>query len=271
MFPQIKIDFYDNDLFAIKNIENNETTISFIDFQYSNLNSTGSSNSSSSYPMTISPNIYNKTYKLEPLIFNSYINYNNLPQEIGLEIQKKFIKKIAELGEQNRKNMPKQIDIDVEKITKDISRTIISKIVSAGNYIAVEGRIGPAQWLISNQGTYNYICKYLSDVPSLFENGVTKIGNMTYSVNNLVEDDIILMGRKNNINQPGIHCLIQSSNDKYINFYEEYSPYNKRLLMNFSIIDIGFHPYTQYFKINTRSLAYNRNKKLQRIKQLYGE
>jgi len=284
---KIKVELFDNNYYIVKGVNNITSNISYVDFTISQpIISMGLVSS----PMSVSPNIFTKTIQLHRLDIpvNKFKNIDDLQEThtiykyIKNAINKEYFKIISELGEKNRIDSPISFfDIFIDKLRKEtetdipsIGRRIYSKFVSAGSYISSNGRIGPAQWLISNIKTYNYIINYLDmDLNIVHDNkGNLLIGNMPYFVEESVYDDIILIGRKNNTSQPGIHCNILTDNDGYIIIQENVNIgyYQKMLSVFFSVDDIGITPQTQFLKINTRSLGYYRYKKLQRIKELYG-
>lgn len=274
MIPKIRPEQLENKFFTIKGTIRPDTTVMFVDFQYSPIAGpqVGLLNSSSSFP-TISPNVYQKSLHLNPVCFN----YKNITTEIiQNELYKEYFKKLSELGEQHRESatdLMQKFDIDISKIRKKSmspDRAIIAKFNNASNLMATEGRIGPAQFIVSNSKTYNYILNYIGQMQFLYKGKELWIGNMPYLVNENVEDDKILLGRKNQIDQPGIHCLIMVDEEGYILFQEVADPnFQTKLIMSFCIDSIGFHPYYQVMKLDTRSLAYYRNQKLMRIKEIY--
>jgi len=286
MIPKIKLDELENNFFQLKGATSQTVNIMFVDFQYSN-NIQPATSSNTTYPTVIGPSIYQKTANLKPLVFEDFQNLT--VKDIMNQIQKDIFEKIAELGKHHReytaiknfdiniREMKKALDTDTERNNSIIARKIIAKINHVSNYIAIEGRIGPAQFLISNNKTYQYILQYLDDISFLFndKNELT-IGNIVYHIDNSLEDDYIFVGRKNSIDQPGVHCIIEVDNQGFIKFDEfeffEVGNYNKNknLMMHYSIVDCGLHPYYQYYAMNTRDISYYRNLKLQRIKELYG-
>ena len=293
---KIKTELFDNKFYTVKGVNQIISNISFIDFTTSPpISSIGLSNSPmsiglSNSPMsTISPNIYQKTIQLHkldiPISIDKFSNIGDLQEthilynNIKNAINKEYFKIITELGEKNRVDSPvDRLDIFIDKLKKDypksgeLGRNIYSKFMSSSNYIATNGRIGPGQWLVSNTKTYKYIINYLNMELMYDADSNLLIGNMPYVVNDLIDDDIILMGKKNNISQPGVNCVILTDDDGYIITQEYISStgYSKILSVFFSIDDIGLNPEHQFFKINTRSLTYYRCKKLKRIKELYG-
>jgi hypothetical protein len=284
MIQKIKPEYFETELFKIKETKEDKLSIMFVDFQYSS----PATNSQNNYP-TISSGVFTKYVTLDSMAITipsegSSLSFSptgplvNISDMLLDELNKKFIEIISDLGEKNRELAHiKNFDINISDMKKkqmDISRGIIAKIHNISNYIATQGRIGPAQYIISNYKTYSYILKYLGNVNILFKNNELWIGNIKYiiDINNNVEEDTILIGRKNSIDQPGVHCLILTDENGDILFDEFVEPinYTKTYIMYYKIVELGFHPQSQYYKIKTRDITYYRNLKLQRIKELYG-
>ena len=193
-------------------------------------------------------------------------------------MNKDYIQKISELGDQHREmqlGLNRKFDINVHDMRKrgmTPDRGIIAKFNNASNLIATEGRIGPAQFIVSNSKTYKYILSFIGGMQYLYKGNELWIGNMPYIINESVEDDKILLGRKNQIDQPGTHCLIMVDDGGYIQFQKMVNPdnFDTKLVMYYCIDNVGFHTYYQIMKLDTRDIAYYRNLKLQRIKEIYG-
>ena len=276
---KFKIEEFENDLYQIKDTPNKNFSLMFIDFQYSNTNTNTN---------VIGPNVFQKTSQLNKMVF--YNSKGLTIEHIKNELNKEFIKKVTELGEKNRDNAPPKFDLYVDEWRRKdspsfmgdydneesrdhgIARRIVAKINNISNYIATTARVGPAQYLLSNIRTYNFILNYLKDY-ILFKDNQLFIGGIKYVVDNNVEDDIIVVGRKNALDQPGVHCVLLTDENGYVNVYEHADPinFNTNAVLGYAIIDVGFNPEYHYFKMKTRSLAYYRNQKLQKIKQIYGE
>jgi len=270
MIPKIKPDKLDNKFFIIKGTNNNISSLYYLDTTITN------SSLVLKPSTTISMDVNTKTFKIDNRIelnisktFNNF-NFNDIKDIIN----KDFINKITKLGKQNRNDYKDiNLDISVKEYKFDISRKIRSKFNSASNIIGSIGRLGPAQYTISNSKTYDYILSYINkDDILVFDNAILNIGGMPYLIDNSIEDDIILFGRKNEIDRTGVHCLILTDDDNNIRFDKidsPYSPYSK-LIMYYKLIEIGNEIQTQYLSINTRDITHFRYKKLQRIKELYG-
>ena len=284
---KLKPELFDNKFYIVKPVNRDVVNIQFVDFQYSSTPAP-----SNVYPNVIGPNIFTKTIKLKRLDISidkfmqmdetkeAYLFYNTIKNEIN----KEFIKIITELGDKHRVDSPMdRLDIDISKLKKTypddskdkIGRRILSKCISSSSYIATDGRIGPAQWIISNNKTYKFVLDYLSDSLLTYDDTSNLlIGGMPYIINDEIDDDIILLGRQNKIDQPGVLCTILTDENGYIYTQEVagFNNYQRTVLSVFySIDEIGFNSKRQFLKLNTRSLGYYRAKKLQRIKELYGE
>jgi hypothetical protein len=293
MIPKINIKYLENDIYSITPTKNITSSISYIDFNYTSPQPVVQSNNILNYTKgvilsgynTVSPNVYLKNIQLRRLEIpiNTYLcNTNNTIQIFNViknEINKDAFKLMTSLGEKNRITAPTNItNLDIktlkQKYNDRLSRSIISKFISTSNYIANQGRLGAAQYLISNFKTYNYILSNLDTIYLFYDkNGNLFIdsGHTTYLIDDLVDDDIIIFGRKNRNDQSGVHCAIltDENNDIIFQKMSSFDNFNTKLIMFYEVFDIGKNPEYQYIKINTRTLEYYRNKKLQRIKKLY--
>lgn len=290
MLPKIKTELFDNIFYSVSNVNNDNVHISYMDYQITTTTSSTTTIMTGNVPYpTIGLSLFTKNIKLKKMDlmltpFFDQLDINTVKHiysQIKNELDKDFFKKVAELGEKSRlMTSIGRLDIDIAKLkieyngdVEKISRNIISKCISSGSSIAVNGRIGPAHWIVSNQKTYNYILNYLKTDLVNYSNNQITIGGISYNVNNSVDDDILLLGRKNEPNISGVHCFIltDENGDIYIQENINTSSFQKTISIYYSIDDIGTYPEYQYLKLNTRSLSYYRAKKLQRIKNLYGE
>jgi hypothetical protein len=276
MIPKIKPEELENDLYSIKGTITDRTNVMFVDFQYSNTPITPLT--SGAYPSVVSPNIFTKLISLDKSAFYITTGSPNIDMSkeiVTRELNREFIKVLSELGEKHREKEDfKRFDINVSDMKKkgaEVPRGIIAKILNLANLIAIQGRIGPLQYLIANNKTYNYILNNLgSNVNFMVKNGNLWFGNVKFIVDDSVEDDKILCGRKNSIDQPGIHCLILTDENGDILFQEYIGDnFNKKYIFYYKIVDLGFHPEYQYFKVDTRDIKYYRNMKLINIEKVY--
>ena len=276
MTPKIKIELFDNDLYTVKGCHQQNSILSFFDILNTPVNQNSLVNS------TFTLTTYNKQINLIPLHISvdidmdmtDIINVHYIYNEIKLELNKEFIKKVKELSEKNRYNT--EYDIIISQIKKKYSdkfqaeRFIISRFNRNNNYIISKNRIGPCNWIISNTKTYNYILENISDLREYDKSNHLIIGNMSYIINDFVEDDIIIMGRKNNLENPGVNCIIQIDKDGYIVFDEVINSSSRILRMYGAIVDTGFNPEFNYLNVRIRDIRYYRKKKLEKIKEIYG-
>ena len=88
-----------------------------------------------------------------------------LVNELSQTISKQIVAKIFELGALNRTSAPTNggvsiFDLNTNYVsggpggetTHAVQRKLITKVVHASNYIATEGRVGPAQFAVTNGG-----------------------------------------------------------------------------------------------------------------------
>ena len=204
-----------------------------------------------------------------------------LVNELTQTISKQIVDKVEELCDQNRGawTTPKntdgtpKFDFDVDsylriaaptpggETTHSIQRKLIAKINNASNFIATEGRVGPAQYLITNgnlasviQDVAGYTINPVKNV-NLNANGqlfpMGNIGNITIYVDPYQrwDDNRIFLGRKNSIEQPGLvfipYLMAQS-----ISLISE-ATWAPRMLIRsrYAIADIGFFPWKQFMTI----------------------
>jgi len=211
------------------------------------------------------------TQKMESVLIN----------ELTQKISKEIVSKVKSLGVQNRAShtVPKVNGVSIFDFNVDayvavngpapggetyhsIQRKLVTKINNASNYIFTEGRVGPAQYLITN-GT---IASVLQDVVGYTINPVNagkintngqlyplgSIGNILIYVDpyQKYDDKTIYLGRKNTIDQPGLmfvpYLMAQS-----LQLISEAS-FAPRLLIRsrYAVVDCGFFPEKQFISLN---------------------
>jgi len=207
-----------------------------------------------------------------------------LVNELTQTISKQIVAKIRDLSAKNRQSYtaPKlasgvsKFDFNVDdyigstgfgpapggETTHSVQRKLIAKINNASNYIATEGRVGPAQYLVTNGN----LASVIQDVAGYTINptGAGKIntnGQMypMGTVNNITvyvdpyqswDDNRIFLGRKNSVDQPGLvfipYLMAQS-----ISLISE-ATWAPRMLIRsrYNITDIGFFPEKQFMEID---------------------
>jgi hypothetical protein len=214
-----------------------------------------------------------------------------LVNELSQTISKQIVAKIFELGDRNRVSAPKYggsasfvgigvgpsagtatiFDLDTSYVfagggiggetTHAVQRKLITKISHASNYIATEGRVGPAQYAVTNGGlaaslmdiagyTVNPVKSKINGQGQLYPVGT--IGDIQIYVDPYMRynENKIVLGRKNNPDQPGLifvpYLMAQS-----ISVISE-ATFAPRMLLRsrYAIADVGFFPEKQFMTIN---------------------
>lgn len=200
-----------------------------------------------------------------------------LVNELSQTISKQIVSKIFEMGALNATTAPTStaggaavtiFDLDTAyatsglggETTHAVQRKLITKIAHASNYIATEGRVGPAQYLITNGGlaaalqdiagyTINPVKSKLNGQGQLYPVG--SIGDISIYVDPYMRynDNRIVLGRKNNPDQPGIifvpYLMAQS-----ISVISE-ATFAPRMLLRsrYAVTEVGWYPHKQYMTI----------------------
>ena len=199
-----------------------------------------------------------------------------LVNELSQTISKQIVAKIFEMGTLNAASAPAStvagattiFDLNTAyatstlggETTHAVQRKLITKIAHASNYIATEGRVGPAQYLITNGGlaaalqdiagyTINPVKSKLNGQGQLYPVG--SIGDISIYVDPYMRynDNRIVLGRKNNPDQPGIifvpYLMAQS-----ISVISE-ATFAPRMLLRsrYAVTEVGWFPHKQYMTI----------------------
>jgi hypothetical protein len=204
-----------------------------------------------------------------------------LVNELSQTISKQIVAKIFEMGALNALSAPAAnagapgsavtiFDLDTSyaatanvlggETTHAVQRKLITKIAHASNYIATEGRVGPAQYLITNGGlaaalqdiagyTINPVKSKLNGQGQLYPVG--SIGDISIYVDPYMRynDNRIVLGRKNNPDQPGIvfvpYLMAQS-----ISVISE-ATFAPRMLLRsrYAVTEVGWYPHKQFMTI----------------------
>ncbi len=209
-----------------------------------------------------------------------------LINELTQVISKEIVGKIRSLALKNRVSYtaPKDVtgliskfDLDVDtyitalsagagggamgETTHSIQRKLIAKINNASNFIATDGRIGPAQYLVTNGN----LASVIQDIAGYTINPVNagklntngqlypmgNVGNIAIYVDPYMrwDDNYIYLGRKNSVDQPGLlfipYLMAQS-----ISLISE-ATWAPRMLIRsrYAVADIGFFPEKQFMAI----------------------
>jgi hypothetical protein len=202
--------------------------------------------------------------KLKPVLFN----------EISQTISKQIVSNIENLAELNRTNnidatkLDFNVDVFLSGTTGTTShqvlvRKLIAKVYNASNYIAVDGRIGAAQYVITNGNlaytllddqnkNYNEPSNYIITITQITQiYPIGQLGNLTIYVDSYMrwDDNRIFLGRKNEPDQPGqlfvnltlLHKL------KTVNINNE-----SRLqsTSRYALVNTGLSPEKQFYSIH---------------------
>jgi hypothetical protein len=206
-----------------------------------------------------------------------------LVNELSQTISKQIIQRIFALGDANRTSAPLYqgplntigasqtiFDLDTDYVvgaggiggetTHAVQRKLVTKMLHASNFIATEGRVGPAQFAVTNGGlaaaimdivgyTINPVKSKLNGQGQLYPIG--QVGEIQVYVdpNMRFDDNRIVLGRKNNPDQPGLifipYLMAQS-----VSIISE-ATFAPRMLLRsrYAIADVGFFPEKQYMTI----------------------
>ena len=204
-----------------------------------------------------------------------------LVNELSQTISKQIVAKIFEMGSLNRTSAPLAtgktsvsatastiFDLDTSYVnamqggetTHAVQRKLITKIAHASNFIATEGRVGPAQYLVTNGGlaaalqdiagyTINPVKSKLNGQGQLYPVG--SIGDIAIYVDPYMKynDNRIVLGRKNNPDQPGIifvpYLMAQS-----ISVISE-ATFAPRMLLRsrYAVAEVGWFPQKQFMTL----------------------
>lgn len=251
------------------------------------------------YPNVIGPDIFTKTIQVGDIEITSSLKRTQiedikaatgmdivqklesvLVNELTQTISKQIVAKVTELADKNRIawTTPKdgagvsKFDFNVDtylavgaatpggETTHSIQRKLIAKLNNASNFIATEGRVGPAQYLVTNGNlasviqdvagyTLNPVKANLNANGQLFPMG--NVGNISIYVDPYQrwDDNRIFLGRKNSVEQPGLvfvpYLMAQS-----IQLISE-ATWAPRMMIRsrYAVADIGFFPWKQFMTI----------------------
>jgi hypothetical protein len=204
-----------------------------------------------------------------------------LVNELSQTISKQIIAKLGEMGELNRVAAPAMtlaniasgtiFDFDVDdylsgltvpggETSHAVQRKLITKVSNASNFIATEGRVGPAQFLVTNGNlaaalqdiagyTVNPVKSKLNATGQLYPVGT--IGDIQIYVDPYQKYNVneIVLGRKNNPDMPGV-VFIPYLMAQNISIISE-ATFAPRMLLRsrYAIGELGWYPQKQYFKI----------------------
>ncbi len=211
-----------------------------------------------------------------------------LVNELSQTISKEIVFKIFELGDMNRKSAPGYnpslvnggttiFDFNVSsylgigsglgttapggETKQSLQRGLITKVKTASNFIATEGRVGPASFIVTNgllaavltEGVNYELNKETGSsnaMGQLYPAG--KVAGITIYVDpyQYYNDSRIVLGRKNNPDQPGVifvpYLMAQS-----VKLISE-ATFAPRMLLRsrYAVSEVGFFPQKQYMTIH---------------------
>lgn len=256
------------------------------------------------YPGQIGPNVFTKTIAVGDIEITSALKRTEIEDikastgmdivqklesvlinELSQTISKEIVEKVKELAEMNRAShtTPKvngisKFDFDVDtyvsswsvgggETSHSLQRKLVSKVNNASNYIANEGRVGPAQYIVTNGNIASVmqdVASYTINPPvggaNLNVNGqlypVGKVGGMTLYVDPYMrwDDNRVFLGRKNSVDQPGLlflpYLMAQS-----ISLISE-ATWAPRMLIRsrYAVADIGFFPEKQFLALHVSDM-----------------
>jgi hypothetical protein len=253
------------------------------------------------YPGVIGPDVFTKSVQVGDIEISSTLKRTQIEDikaatgmdivqklegvlinELTQVISKEIVGKIRTLALKNRVSYtaPKtaggvsKFDLNVDtyitslggsspmgETTHSIQRKLIAKINNASNFIATDGRIGPAQYLVTNGN----LASVIQDIAGYTINPVNagklntngqlypmgNVGNIAIYVDPYMrwDDNYIYLGRKNSVDQPGLlfipYLMAQS-----ISLISE-ATWAPRMLIRsrYAVADIGFFPEKQFMAI----------------------
>lgn len=206
-----------------------------------------------------------------------------LVNELSQTISKQIISKLFEMGDMNRASAPGYtipnapttvFDFDVDayltvgnapggETSHAVQRRLVTKILHASNYLATEGRVGPAQFVVTNGRlgaaladiagyTLNPVKSKVNAAGQLYPMGTVGDVQIYIDPYMLYSDDRMLVGRKNNPDQPGI-VFVPYLMAQQISLLSE-ATFAPRMLLRsrYAIAELGWYPQKQYMTIQVK-------------------
>ena len=246
-----------SDLYPIKLTSQKNITISYTDFKNVVEKYHGTDQNRKYYTSGENPDTFTKTIELTD-------HQIDIKRDLKDRLFDDYTKHIIHLCQNNRDqfktnekfdiNIKKWLEncgsIDTGEIDRYLTRAIISKINNCRNYINYFGNLGLGQFIIVNENTHNYLHNIMKE--ELFNTGVEVL------VNNKVENNTILIGRKNEIKQPGVLLVIN----------DETNIIDNKLNIKYDFVDTGFNPQHHFYLIKIKTLKLERKEKLKRLYEL---
>ena len=253
------------------------------------------------YPGVIGPDVFTKAIQVGDIEISSALKRTQIEDikastgmdivqklesvlinELSQTISKDIVSKIKSLALQNRtspttpvNNGVSKFDFDVNayvgpagfgpapggETTHSIQRKLIAKINNASNFIATDGRVGPAQYLVTNGN----LASVIQDIAGYTINPVNagklntngqlypmgNIGNIAIYVDPYMrwDDNRIFLGRKNSVDQPGLVFIPYLMAQSISLISEQVLAPRMLIRSRFAVADIGFFPWKQFMAI----------------------
>jgi hypothetical protein len=207
----------------------------------------------------------------------------SLTNELMQKISKDIVAKLFEMGEKNRETTrtvtgtifgkaARVFDFDVDayltgnapggETSHAVARKLVARLRKASNFLGVDGRVGPAQYLVMNYAMATAIMDIAgyslnpadikpANVSSkqVYEYGT--VGGMTVYIDPYMPetDNRILLGRKNTADEPGIvfipYLLAQA-----VELISEATATPRLLLRSrYAVAELGWYPHKQYMVV----------------------
>jgi len=253
------------------------------------------------YPSVIGPDVFTKAIQVGDVEISSTLKRTQiedikaatgmdivqklegvLVNELTQVISKEIVGKIRNLALKNRAShtAPKlpnssisKFDLNIDtylassaapqgETTHSIQRKLVAKINNASNFIATDGRVGPAQYLVTNGNLASVIQDIAGYTINPVNAGKLNTNGQLYPMGNIGQisiyvdpymrwdDNYIYLGRKNSVDQPGLifipYLMAQS-----ISLISE-ATWAPRMLIRsrYAVADIGYFPEKQFMAIN---------------------
>lgn len=213
-----------------------------------------------------------------------------LVNELSQTISKQIVDKITELAWRNRENTPyatsatdptdtdyRQFDFDTAYVKEGISestfavqRKLLTRMMQASHYINVEGRIGSAQFAIVSGAlaatladvsgyVINPVSGNINPNGQLYPEGQINGIKIYIDPNRRFDDNTIILGRKNNPDQPGLIFIpyLLAQNIQIIS--EATMAPTLELRSRYAIAEVGYFPEKQYMAMRVIDNAHYLN------------
>lgn len=271
MLPIINISELENDFYSVSDSFYSVYTSQVIEYTNTTQTQTASLTRGSLYTSlysTIQPNVYRKTTQLDNYVFDCKLNITqdelnyHIKNTIKTQLNNDFITKLYDVSSDGRKKTSDngRFDISLKNFKYNQDKNVVNiydKFISLCNYIAISGRIGSGTFMMFNKNVYNQLYKYINN--NIYSNTIH------YEISDLITNDVIIFGRKNELSHPGIHAIIQTDENNNIKFIQSETPYNTRYCYSFKIDTFGSTVENQYLMVDTKNLSDYRYEKLKQI------